>query len=174
MIDHDAIGTHDVQEIKMINQSCFYIDIINGSEITEFQIQIVSSSKGEKFNLNVSRQNVTLCSPIVYNGTHNISFPEGSDLYNIYVYDDQTEETNGQPADGINNLKVLVTIKAEPAPSSPSSSSGKYKTLSDCYRYTFSFSRNCGSTCLFFNGGSIGLDANVAQLLYLFVLDVLM
>lgn len=171
MIDHDTIGTHDVQEIKMINQSCFYIDIINGSEIKEFHIQIVSS-KGEKYKLNFPRQNVTLCSPIVYNGIHNISFPEGSDLYNIYVYDDQTEETNGQPADGISNLKVLVKT-TEPAPV-PSSSSGKYKTLSDCYRYTFSFSRNCGSTCLFCISGSIGLDANVAQLLYLFVLDVLM
>ena len=156
MIDHDAIGTHDVQEIKMINQSCFYIDIINGSEITEFHIQIVSSRE-ENYKLNVPRQNVTLCSPIVYNGTHNISFPEGSDLYNIYVYDDQTEEKNGQPAAGISNLKVLVMNTAEPA---PSSSSGKYKTLSDCYtcRYTFSFSRNCGSTCLFFSGGSVGLD----------------
>ena len=154
MIDHDAIGTHDVQEIKMINQSCFYIDIINGSEITEFHIQIVSSRE-ENYKLNVPRQNVTLCSPIVYNGTHNIHFSEGSGLY---VYDDQTEEKNGQPADGISNLKVLVTTTAEPA---PSSSSGKYKTLSDCYRYTFSFYRNCGSTCLFFSGGSIGLNANV-------------
>ena len=128
MIDHDAIGTHDVQEIKMINQSCFYIDIINGSEIKEFHIQIVSS-KGEKYKLNVTRQNVTLCSPIVYNRTHYIYFSKGSGLYNIYAYDDQTEETNGQPAAEINNLKVLVTTKAEPA---PSSSSGKYKTLSDC------------------------------------------
>lgn len=169
MIDHDAIGTHDVQEIKRINQSCFYIDIINGSEIIKFHIQIVSS-KGEKYKLNVPRQNVTLCSPVVYNRTHYIHFSEGSGLYNIYAYDDQTEEKNGQPAAEFNNLKVSV----ETTERAPSSSSGKYKTLSDCYRYTFSFSRNCGSTCLFFNGGSIGLNANVAQLLYLFVLDVLM
>ena len=124
MIDHDAIGTHDVQEIK-INESCFYIDIIDGSKITEFHILIVSSSKGEKYNLNVPRQNVTLCSPIVYNRTHYIHFSEVSGLYNIYAYDNQTEEENGQPAAEINNLKVLVTTTAEPA---PSSSSGKYKT----------------------------------------------
>lgn len=142
----------------MINPSCFSVGIIDGSEISSFRIQI-ASSEGEVYNLNVLRQNVStiLCSPIAYNGTLNISFSEKFGIYSIHVYDDQTEEEDQQPAAEVNNLSVKLVMTTEPISSSepvpslgpapslepaPSSSCSKYKTLSDCCRYTFPFLGN--------------------------------
>lgn len=108
------IGTHFIQSLNF-SQGCAYFSILGDNEIPVALYFQHESEEKLVHKFNISKSNSLLCSPIVHNQTHNISFSEGISNWIVSVYDMSDEKEQGQPAVELHNVDVTVnTILVSP------------------------------------------------------------